>query len=284
MKDYKDMEQVDLKLRLLSGSAIKSDNLILEPYTIEEIKDYGYSDYMLNLQWLTLTVDDFIKSVLDIEKRMFLQAEKSKLKTFDFYIKLGGQDMLEGLLVALAMIFKTYDVRVLNDSTIAIDFVKNGILVEDDGKYVVDEARLDELDESQIKLVTRDNFDDLVEAIKIQNYISKPLEKSRDDNPADEETRKLLEQMKKNEEKVKKAKKRQQYGDDEDEDIDISDIISAVTAKSNSINKFNIWKLTLYQLYDEYARLELIDNYDFSIKAMMAGAEKIDLKHWSSRL
>jgi len=70
------------------------------------------------------------------------------------------------------------------------------------------------------------------------------------------------------------GKKKKQQSDDGDGEIDISDIISAVSSKSHSINKLNVWQLTLYQLYDEYARLELIDNYDFSIRAMMAGAEK----------
>lgn len=286
MRDFREMEGVDLKLHLLSGSSIKVDNIELFPYTVEEIKDYGYSKYMMNLQWLSITVDDFIKSVLDIEKRMLLEVEKSKLKTFDFYTKLGGQEMLEGLMEALAMIFKTDDVRLIDERTIAVDFLNKGILEEDEeGELVLNEEVLNSLNEEEIVLVNRDNFDKIVEAVKILNYLKKPSDKnSREENPADEATRQLLEQMKQNEEKVKKAKQRQNENGEDDEETDISDIISAVTVKSNSISKLNVWKLTLFQLYDEYARLELIDNYDFSIKAMMAGAEKIDLKHWSSKL
>jgi hypothetical protein len=281
------MEEVDLKLLLLSGSRMKVDNFIITPYTIEEIKDYGYSNYMMNLQWVSISIDDFIKSVLDIEKRMLLEQEKSKLKTFDFYVKLGGQEMLEGLLVALSMIFKTSDVRVLQDGVIAVDFVKNKILIEnEDGLLVVDEHALESANEEELILIHRDNFDNLVEVVKLQNYLTKPAKKNdRESNPADDETRQLMEHMEKMRKKVEEKKRRQKHQDkDDDSDVDISDIISAVTAKSNSINKFNVWRLTLYQLYDEYARLELIDNYDFSIKAMMAGAEKIDLKHWSSKI
>lgn len=288
MKNFKDMPEEDLMLELLSGSkgCLNVGNLSIHPYTLQEIKDYGYSNYMLNLQWLSLTVDDFIKSVLDIEKRVYLEAEKSKLKTFDFYIKLGGEQMLDGLLVALAMIFKTDDVRVLGDSAIAVDFVKNGVLFEDEnGEIITDEDRLEELDESEIKIITRDNFDDIVEAVKLQNYLKKPDKIKNDEmNPADEETRKLMERMKELNEKVEEKKLQQKKAYGEDEEINISDIVSAVTTKSNSINKLNVWDHTLYQLYDEYARLELIDNYDFSIRAMMAGAEKIDLKHWSSKI
>ena len=107
-----------------------------------------------------------------------------------------------------------------------------------------------------------------------------------EENPVDEQTRKLMEEMEGFRKKVESKKKAQKMAEQggEDEDVDIADIISAVSSKSNSINRLNIWAYTLYQLYDEYSRLELIDNYDFSIRALMAGAEKVDLKHWSSKL
>lgn len=287
MKSYKELEQVDLRLSLLSGDGLVVENFEISPYKIGEIKEYGYSNYMRNLQWLSLTVDDFIKSVTDLEKRIYLETEKSKLKTFDFHVKLGGQDFLDGLLVALGMIFKTDDVRLIDEGTIAIDFVKLGILeVNEEGELSVNKEALESINEKDIKMISRGNFDDLVEAVKIMNYLSKPKKKeSKEGEPADEETRKLMEHMENMRKKVEEKKKlKKQMEDDDDNDIDISDIISAVTVKSYSTNKFNVWDLTLYQLYDEYARLELIDNYDFSIKAMMAGAEKIDLKHWSSKL
>lgn len=286
MKDFREMERVDLKLQLLSGGSIKVDNIELFPYTIEEIKEYGYSKYMMNLQWLSITVDDFIKSVYDIEKRMVLEVERKNLKTFDFYTKLGGQEMLEGLMEALAMILKTDDVRLIDEGVVAIDFFNKGVLQENkDGELVINNDVLDSLEENEITLIHRENFDSIVEAVKILNYLKKPVDRKKgDENPVDDDTRQLLEQMKKNEERVRKIKKREREDNGDDDDVDISDIISAVTVKSSSISKFNVWNLTLFQLYDEYARLELIDNYDFSIKAMMAGAEKIDLKHWSSRL
>jgi len=287
MKDYKDLKELDLKLRMLSGSAIKVENLEVKPYTLEEINEYGYSDYMNNLQWILISIDDFINSVLDIEKRVVLEQQRDNLKTFDFYVKLGGQEMLEGLLTAMAMIFKTDDVRILEEKgVIAINFVKMGVFIfDEDGEMTVDENVLESLDEEEIMLIHRDNFDDLVEVVKFQNYLTKPSQKKDNvPNPADEETRKLQEHMDLMKRKIEGKKKKQQKNDGEDGEIDISDIISAVSSKSYSINKLNVWQLTLYQLYDEYARLELIDNYDFSIRAMMAGAEKIDLKHWSSRL
>lgn len=287
MIDFTEMEDIDLKLNVLSGNSLKIGTIEVKPFNIREVTEFGYSNYMRNLQWLTVTIDEFIKSVVDLEKRMLLEVEKSKLKTFDFYTKLGGQEMLEGLMDSIAMIMKTDDVRLIEGNVIAIDFVKNGVLSEDeDGEIVVDQEKLEEIDESEFKIIHRDNFDDFVEAVKIINYLKKPTKAiDKEDNPSNDETRKLMEQMKKNRERVNKIKKKsKENSSDDDDDFDLTDIISSVTVKSNSINKFNVWDLTLAQLYDEYARLELIDNYDFSIKAMMAGAEKIDLKHWSSRL
>ncbi|UUV45932.1 hypothetical protein [Bacillus phage vB_BanS-Thrax3] len=283
MRDYKELTDVDVKLILQSGSSIKVDNIDIKPYTLEEIKDYGYSKYMQSLQLISLTVDDFVDSVKDVEKRMILEVEKENLRTFDFYTVLGGDDFKQVLLSALSVLLRTDDIRFIDKNVLAIDFMKVGVLYEDEeGNIQTDDEKLENAVESELKLIHRDNFDSIVSVIKLQNYLMKPEDNKREDNPADEETRALMEHMKKMREKVE-AKKKQQQGE-EDSDIDLADIVSAVCSKSNSINKLNIWNFTLYQVYDEYARLELIDNYIFSIKAMMAGAEKIDLRHWSSRL
>ncbi|AKQ08528.1 hypothetical protein PQE66_gp213 [Bacillus phage PBC2] len=284
MRDYKELTDVDIKLILQSGSSIRVDNIDIKPYTLDEIKDYGYSKYMQSLQLISLTVDDFVDSVNDIEKKMILEAEKENLRTFDFYTTLGGEDFKQILLTALSILLRTDDIRFIDSNVLAIDFMKIGVLYEDEEGYVqTDSEKLENAVESELKLIHRDNFDEIVSVIKLQNYLMKPEESKRVDNPADEETRALMEHMKKMREKVE-AKKRQQQESEEESDIDLADIVSAVCSKSNSINKLNIWDFTLYQVYDEYARLELIDNYIFSIKAMMAGAEKIDLRHWSSRL
>lgn len=280
--DFKEFNEVDLKLTLLGGCPIEVGSIKIKPYTLKEIRDYGYSKYMKNLQWISLSVDDFIESIKDENKRNFLEEQRAKLKTFDFYIRLGGEELLDSLLTVFAMIFRTDDIMVLKES-IAINFEKIGVIERDEnGEISVNQERLESLREDEVIIINRDNFDDIAQVIKLQNYLQKPkIENSV--KPVDEETRALIEHMERMRKKVEDKKKRQQQQEG-DVDIDIADIVSAVSSKSNSINKINIWRLSVYQLYDEYARLELIDNYDFSIKAMMAGAEKVDLKHWSSKL
>lgn len=285
MLDYKELKEVDLKLFLLKGESIKLDNLIIKPYTLKEIVKYRFTKYMENLQWISISIDDFISSVEDESKRDILKKEKDQLRAFDFYTKLGGQDMLNKLVESLKMIFRTNDIVVLEENVIAINFEKKKIInINKDGDMSVNNDIIDYLQEDELTILHRDNFDDMVEIIKLQNYLKKPSEVASI-NPVDDETRKLIEDMEKHKQRVeakKRAKKMAEQGDDGS--IDISEIISAVSSKSNSINKFNIWDFTLYQLYDEYSRLELIDSYEFSIKAMLAGAENVDLKHWSSKI
>lgn len=281
--DINKLNEIDLKLHLLSGSSIDVGNLTIEPYTLAEIKEYGYTSYMKNLQWLSLTIDDFIESTSDMTKRNILEESKDNLRAFDFYIKLGGSEFKEALLVILAMIFKTNDIKVLNKSMIGINFEKNGVYFKGENGLELDQVKLDSLEESELQVVHRDNFDSLVRVANLQNYLAKPVASEFQANPANEEVRVLMEQMDEMRKKVE-AKKIAQQRQEGESDIDIADIISAVSSKSNSISKLNIWKLTLYQLYDEYSRLELIDNYDFSIQAIMSGAKKIDLKHWSSKI
>ena len=279
---FKDMGLTDLNLHLLSGAEIEVDNLEIKPYTLDEIRKYGYERYMWNLQWLLATVDDLIKSVLDVEKRMILESQKSKLTVFDFFIKLGGSDFLEVLLSILQMVFRTDDILMLDNNIIAIDLLKTGVISgeDEDGNMVIDQKILESLLETDLKVVHKGNFDSICEVVKMQNYLNNPNE-----SPADEETRKPMEEMERIRKRVEAKKKAQQKAEKgDDSEIDITDIISAVTTKSNSVNKLNVWKHTLYQVYDEYSRLELIDNYDFSIKAMLAGAQEIELKHWSSKI
>jgi len=283
---FSEMDNVDLRLTLLNGSKISIENLEIIPYTLKEIREYGYSKYMKNLRWISLSVDDFIDSILEEDKRESLKKNRESLRAFDFYIKLGGEVMQKRLIKTLSMVFRTDDIRVLEDGVVAIGFIELGIIIEDENGNIaeVNHDRSDELDGEEVKIVHRENFDDLVKIIKLQNYLEQPSESDVDDaEPADEETRALMEQMKSMREEVER-RKRQQNDDGEGEGIDLPDIVSAVSAKSNSINKLNIWDFTLYQIYDEYARLELIDSYDFSVKAMMAGAKDVDLKHWSSKL
>jgi hypothetical protein len=83
-------------------------------------------------------------------------------------------------------------------------------------------------------------------------------------------------------EHIKQAKEKRKNTGDREEGM-LYNIISAVACKHPSINLLNIWDLTVYQLYDQYQRLFVIDN--FNIGAMNYAYYGGDLKlSWSKPL
>jgi len=58
-------------------------------------------------------------------------------------------------------------------------------------------------------------------------------------------------------------------------------MISGLGWKANNINIFDVWDLTVYQLYDGLNRLKIIDDYQFTLSGIYAGtidSGKINLK------
>lgn len=119
------------------------------------------------------------------------------------------------------------------------------------------------------KFLHRNNWDKICKIIKLQNCM---VEKNEEEefNFANERARKFMEEIKKIKQNAPKKK----------EEVNLSSIISSVAYKSN-IGINNILDLTIYQLYDAYYRLNIIDNYDKTMVGIYAGtvdSKKINLK------
>ena len=87
--------------------------------------------------------------------------------------------------------------------------------------------------------------------------------------------------------KIKENKKRvQEIKNKQNENPELVDLISAFCSKHPSINLFDVWQLTYYQLLDQLTRLQLIEEYEFGLKSILAGADskKIKINHWVSKL
>jgi len=260
--DYKQMSEVDIKLNLLSGKSFFLDNLEFIPLTLNEVVEYGYENYLLTLQSLFIEKYVFTES-MDEAKVSIIEEQAGavgKNTVFDYYIKYADKQFLELLGASLAFIFRTDDIMLKGD-TILIDSLQR------------------EEDSEPLKIVSRDNFKFVIEIIKLQNNI--PFEKEEDvKKPKDERARKLIEKMEQN----KRALEAKKQAKSEGNEFPFNDIISAITTRSNSINKFNIWSLTIYQIYDEFERINAIEGYQVSIESMMHGAKVDDLQHWAGRL
>jgi hypothetical protein len=242
---------IDLKLRLLGGLPINVCKKAgrIKPLTVGEIIDYGYTNYLMKLHFFTLELNDFLGE----------EASDSGITLFDIMVLYGNDDIKIELINSLKLFF--------HEEFVSINSIKELIVIgEGDNARIID----------------RDNFDTVREVIKWQNCINKLTEDDSKDTDGDSDAvRRIKERLRQSKEALKKAK---QEGDSENEEIDLYDIISSVSSKSNSLNKKNILDLTLFQLYDEFKRLELIEQYDIGIKSMLAGAKDVKLKHWSTKV
>jgi hypothetical protein len=115
------------------------------------------------------------------------------------------------------------------------------------------------------------NYNEFYDILKLQNCL---LETKEEYNPANEKARELIEKIKKN--KVKKPPKKN--------NINMASIISGIVWKSKTINIFNVWDLTIYQLYDGLNRMDILDNFYNVMHGYFSGTikkEDIDFKNLS---
>lgn len=247
------MTDIDLKLKLFIGDEVFADEYgYIKPLTFREIVKFGYTNYMQCLNILCVEVKDFIKDVDD--------KELEGIDVFNILLSLGGEEIEAQLESALSLF--------LGGEAI-VDKENLAVIVEKDGEF---------------KAITNENFDNIREVIKWQNYVNHFDDKSSSFNPSNEKARKLKEKMEKLKQQRDAIKKKREGNDDEENDIDLYDIVEAMSSKAYSVNELNIMDLTIYQIYSKFKRLETIDQYNINIKSILAGATDVKLKHWSSKL
>lgn len=236
-----------LKLKLLAGLPIEVPNVgEIKPKTLKEIINHGYDKYVTYLNFFSFTKEDFIKSEY---------LDEVKLPLFTLLLAFSDDE------------FKTYMKEAIHFFT--------GIEVE----ILLEQLLVIPKKNNPNFLISSENFEDFRQVIRWQNGLDDETNPTGDLKFKNDRTRKIAEKLKKSQAEVDKQKRKEGKGD-----LDFSDIVSAIASKSFSLNKITVFDLTMYQVYDEYKRLDLIDNYQLSIQAMMLGAKGDNLKHWSSKI
>jgi ribosomal protein S8 len=250
------MEQMDLKLRLFGGESLMAEGYgNIKPLTVRQIVRYGYMDYMKSLNLLCVDKKDLLNDSGGIDEQ-----ELAEISSLDLIIAFGGEELESEFEKALA--FFLGGETILDKEEVAV-YVK--------------------LSDTEVRKVDGKNFDNIVEVLKWHNYINNFEDKKIDEAPMDERTRKFKERLKKLQKQRDEIKKKKSQEDEDSSDLDFYDIISSISSKSHSINELNVMDLTVYQVYSKFKRMEVIDQYDISIKSILAGAKDIKLKHWSSK-
>lgn len=247
---------IELKMKLLAGQEIEIDGVPIKPRKLGDIARIGYNHYQQSINLLTIDLDSMISSIDNFEFQALMKANKHQYKVFDLYMM--SSEMQSLVVDGFKLVFDSENI--LLDKT---EFEGDRIIV--DNKYII----------------SRDNFDDIINVIKMQNSpeLSKSKEGEDEYKPSNELARSIAEKIKKGKKIVKESK----AIEDDSKGITITDVISAVTAMSNSINKINVWEYTIYQLYEEFSRLNAIDNYRLQVQASMWSSE-VEVEHWSEPL
>ena len=197
-----------------------------------EIKPFTISEIVeIGYEKYHQTMNIFALEVEDIIKD--IPEELKNITIFDLFLKSGSQELFEGFISAISLFLRIENI--------------NEFSINNEYNIVVNKN----------KTINRENWNKICKIIQMQNCVKREKE---DYNPANEQARKIIEKIKalKRENPIK-------------ESITFPSMISGIANKSNNLNILNIWDLTIYQLYDALNRLNLIDNYQFTLNGIYAG-------------
>ena len=248
------------KLNLILGVPIHTSDIDIKikQFTLREVSHIGYEDYLSHVELVTTTVDDFLKILIDTPIYMDLYMKRHELKPLDFFIMFSEDESYREM-VEKAIEF----VLGLERGQIILEYFSNRLLFKKD------------LSSDDIKLIDSELFNEIVSLVKMSNGMMS-ISSDGEANPHDERAKEIYEKMKKNREKIQRIKAMES----DEKPRGLNDIISAITVKSPSTNKLNILDYTLFQIYDEYARLYLVENYNLSVKSMMFGGDS-EIADWA---
>ena len=237
----------DLNCKLLLNKPVTINNIgSLKALTLNEITDMGFDVYNKYLCMLCVNSED-IHEMLNIPLVDENNVPYELIQPFDFiWENCKYNEEFKSSIVTALECF-LHDRVVVNEEALCFDVGLEG-------------------------LIHKDTYNFFIEIIKEMNCIQ----------VKDKYTpTTLAEQGYVNELKEKKAR----YQNKKPES-NINEVISAVCAKHPSINVLNVGELTIYQLFNQFQRLNAIDQYDININSMMHGAESKDitLTHWSEKI
>lgn len=157
-------------------------------------------------------------------------------------------------------------------------FIKEQVIFSADKMcfYVVDHSHEKE---SVIGLINRDNYCFVTDIICQRNNVRSKNEESI----SKPKSKKALEIMK----KLQKGRENKARSIKPNENMELGNIISAVSSKHPSLNILNVWDLTVYQLWDTFSRISNNTMYDIMSMQVAAYGNKdnqFDLTSWFQKI
>jgi len=247
----------NLKHRLLGNIPIPlKDICFVHSLKIKEIL-YDIDKYETMLSNLIIELKDIIPD----------KKELVNISTFDIIVFniLGDQngEYLKYILNAIKTFVKA-------DVTFYYTPLENLDEIPNNAYFIIGDSNKPE----ECKFLGKEDYDYFKYILKKSNCLKNPEKEKY--NPAGAMAQSIIDKIKKREKFIEKQKI------EFEGELQLCDTISAVVAKSNSLNMVDIGKLNLYQLYDQLEEIQMIEEYEINIKSLLAGCDpdKINVKHY----
>lgn len=264
------MDKID-KLLLLAGDPIPFGPLFVYQPILKDIKNLGYIIFNRITNLLTIT---------DIELELYYEKNKENFKTTDPLEYLFLKSLEDPMFfLELRIGFFTY--------------LKEEVFLDLENKTF--KFLISEPEKSNLKVnklikdkwffsLKKEDFSKLQNIIKIINKIEDEEEPEIITDNLEmkkkfQEARRKL-RLAKEKERLLKAQK------NEGIKISIPEIISSVCILGTGYTLTNIWDLTIYQLYDQWRRCQMKEDYGIGIDMLLAGASKkdVNLQYWMKEI
>ena len=243
-------------LLLLSGNDIPfvQAQVVIHQPTIKEISYIGDSAFFTGCQYL-----NFSKQILNEEDKNHLD----KLSDFEVLMVMMKSDDLTMkkykvcMELVLSLLFPNY----------RIGFLPSSIMLscqQEDGKW-------------ENHLIDKDNFDSFKQILKQMFCLNDSIEGEQKYNPGGPQAKAVVQKFKKRHKKLAELKNQ---GQQKRQISLFSRYISILTVGERKDMNL-LFKYTVYQLFDEYRRFRLKEDYDIYIRAKLAGAQNLeDIENW----
>lgn len=263
MMEFKYMTEIDRKLTLQSGKPFLVNGIEIPPLTLNEIIDIGFYNYNIQLEFITCdtpTFAEMVKGFLGKEYTLFYKLI-SKKEDYQGINPLEFITLIKDDEVALTYL-ECFKLLLKNDSL---------EMIKDDYYWIKGENK-----EGKLFAISPNNLKEIVKALKYQHCINKASDEDKY-NPVNDKAREIMEKLKKGKKTIEKIKNKE----NDEEGLDWTDIIASVASKHPSINYFNIFNLTPYQLLEAFDKLLAIDNYDKAFSSVVMAGGNLDVNHWT---
>lgn len=241
---------------LLSPEPIHIPNIggITAP-TLKQISLIGYETYQYYIFILSIDVEKFLSAFKSNEKHETILGNKEPQKNI-FELLISNEQNTSLLLNALNFFIK---------EEVVFSSMDNTFIVQKDNAIV--------------GTITKDTFPQICDLICQRSCVNS----YNKEDTSKVKSKKALEIMK----KLKRGRAEKAKYTKTDKNMELGNIISAVASKSTSLNIINIWDLTVYQLWDCFARLNNNNIYDIQSMSVAAWGNKdnhFDAAGWFKKI